>query len=136
MGTASQKHPQWRHTRSDITYLTTSNYNALPSAVKGPVTSYPAATNQTPTGERPPFHSRPQPIAPVSTGTFKCRHPGCTAAPFDRQYYLQHFGSTDMGLSSFTAPTQMSIRKIDHTFVPSKDVLEELVAKDLNARMR
>jgi hypothetical protein len=43
---------------------------------------------------------------------------------------------TETGSSSFAALMQMSIHKIDHTFVPSKGVLEELAAKDSNARMR
>jgi hypothetical protein len=41
----------------------------------------------------------------------------------------------EAGSSSFTALTQMSIHKIDHTFVPWTDALEELMAKGLNVRM-
>jgi hypothetical protein len=85
---ASQQQPQWRHTRSDITYLTTPHYEPSPSAVKSPATSYPTPTDQTPTGERPPFNAGPPPTAPVPPGTFKCRHPGCTAPPFQTQYLL------------------------------------------------
>ncbi|GIJ84676.1 hypothetical protein Asppvi_003525 [Aspergillus pseudoviridinutans] len=85
---ASQQQPQWRHTRSDITYLTTPHYEPSPSAVKSPATSYPTPTDQTPTGERPPFNPCPPPTAPVPPGTFKCRHPGCTAPPFQTQYLL------------------------------------------------
>lgn len=47
-----------------------------------------------------------------------------------------HVELTEAGLSSFTALTHMSIHKIDHIFVLSKDVLEELAAKDSNVRMR
>ncbi|PKX89695.1 uncharacterized protein P174DRAFT_464108 [Aspergillus novofumigatus IBT 16806] len=85
---ASQQQSQWRHTRSDITYLTTPHYEPSPSAVKSPATSYPTPTDQTPTGERAPFNPGPPPTAPVPPGTFKCRHPGCTAPPFQTQYLL------------------------------------------------
>jgi hypothetical protein len=86
---ASSQQSQWRHTRSDITYLTTPHYEPSPSTVKSPATSYPTPTDQTPTGERPPFNAGPPPTAPVPAGTFKCRHPGCTAAPFQTQYLLK-----------------------------------------------
>ncbi|KAF4170947.1 hypothetical protein CNMCM8927_006631 [Aspergillus lentulus] len=85
---ASQQQSQWRHTQSNITYLTTPHYEPSPSAVKSPATSYPTPTDQTPTGERAPFNPGPPPTAPVPPGTFKCRHPGCTAPPFQTQYLL------------------------------------------------
>jgi hypothetical protein len=86
---ASQGHPQCRHTQSNISCLAASNYNSLPSAIKGPATSYPTATDQTPTAEQPLLNSGLQPIAPVSTGTFKCQHLGCTATPFRSQRLLK-----------------------------------------------
>ncbi|EAW08402.1 uncharacterized protein ACLA_031350 [Aspergillus clavatus NRRL 1] len=85
---ASQQQPHWRQSRSDITYLTTPNYEPSPAAVKSPATSYPTPTDQTPSSDRALFNPAPPSTAPVPPGTFKCHHPGCTAAPFQTQYLL------------------------------------------------
>ncbi|KAG2001015.1 hypothetical protein GB937_010595, partial [Aspergillus fischeri] len=83
---ASQKISQVRHMQSDITYHTTSKPHT--STVKGPTTSHPSPTDQTQVGERSPFSPGLQPVAPIPTGTFKCRHPGCTAGPFHTQHLM------------------------------------------------
>jgi hypothetical protein len=83
---ASQKYAQRRETRLDFTCPTMSNYKLASSTAKGLATSYTSPTNDTPPGERTPFNPVLQPIGPLPTGTFKCRHPGCTAAPFPSQY--------------------------------------------------
>jgi hypothetical protein len=85
---ASQKIPKVRHTQSDITCLTTPK--PPPSTVKGPTKSHPSPTDQTPVGKRSPFSPGPQSVAPITTGTFRCRHPGCTAGSFHTQYLMKY----------------------------------------------
>ncbi|GFG19718.1 metallothionein expression activator [Aspergillus udagawae] len=82
----SQKYPQRKDTRPNFTCPTTSNYKPPSSTAKGLATSYTSPTNETSPGEQPPFNSVLQPIAQLSTGTFNCRHPGCTVAPFPTRY--------------------------------------------------
>jgi hypothetical protein len=84
---ASRKFPQEKHTQSDIICLTTSK--TPPSTVKDPATSPPSPTDQTQVGKWAPLNPGPPPVAPIPTGTFKCRHPGCTAAPFRTQYLMK-----------------------------------------------
>ncbi|KAE8146202.1 hypothetical protein BDV25DRAFT_54750 [Aspergillus avenaceus] len=75
--------------KSDIPYLTYA-HEVAHSTAKSPATSYPTPTDQTPTGpcERSSFNPNPQSNGAVATGAFKCRHPGCTAPPFQTQYLL------------------------------------------------
>lgn len=58
---------------------------------KSPATSYPTPTEQVGVcmGDRHPLAvSTPQANGgPV--GSYKCTHPGCTAAPFQTQYLLK-----------------------------------------------
>ncbi|RAL00555.1 uncharacterized protein BO80DRAFT_101846 [Aspergillus ibericus CBS 121593] len=89
MSSPASQQNYWRPPiKADIAYLT-SNYETVPPTVKSPATSYPTPTDQTPgsTCDRPynaPTHSN----GAVSAGSYKCRHPGCTAAPFQTQYLL------------------------------------------------
>lgn len=73
--------------KSDMPYVP-SNYEASPQTMKSPAASYPTPTDQ-PADERSPFNLQAQSNASVSTGLYKCRHPGCTAAPFQTQYLLK-----------------------------------------------
>ncbi|PYH50017.1 uncharacterized protein BP01DRAFT_12533 [Aspergillus saccharolyticus JOP 1030-1] len=86
MPSPASQSPYWRV--KEIPYLA-SPYEVAPSTVKSPATSYPTPTDQTPTGTcdrqfNPPAHTN----GPVTAGTYKCRHPGCTAPPFQTQYLL------------------------------------------------
>ncbi|RMJ24866.1 hypothetical protein PHISP_04254 [Aspergillus sp. HF37] len=72
--------------KSDMPYVP-SNYEASPQTMKSPAASYPTPTDQ-PADERPTFNPHAQSNGSVSTGLYKCRHPGCTAAPFQTQYLL------------------------------------------------
>ncbi|PYH65512.1 uncharacterized protein BO88DRAFT_348716 [Aspergillus vadensis CBS 113365] len=89
MSSPASQQAYWRPPiKADITYLT-STYETAPQTAKSPATSYPTPTDQTPASTcdrsyNPPTHSN----GAVSTGTYKCRHPGCTAAPFQTQYLL------------------------------------------------
>ncbi|KAF7588011.1 hypothetical protein BBP40_006417 [Aspergillus hancockii] len=81
----------WRPAlKSDIPYIT-STYDIAHSAAKSPATNYPTPTDQTPGGtcERTSFNTNSQPNGVVPTGSYKCRHPGCTAPPFQTQYLLK-----------------------------------------------
>jgi hypothetical protein len=73
--------------KSDMPYVP-SNYEASPQTMKSPAASYPTPTDQ-PADERSPFNPQAQSNGSVSTGLYKCRHPGCTAAPFQTQYLLK-----------------------------------------------
>ncbi|OJI86978.1 hypothetical protein ASPTUDRAFT_116054 [Aspergillus tubingensis CBS 134.48] len=90
MSSPASQQAYWRPPiKADITYLT-STYETAPQTAKSPATSYPTPTDQTPASTcdrsyNPPTHSN----GAVSTGTYKCRHPGCTAAPFQTQYLLK-----------------------------------------------
>ncbi|PWY86974.1 hypothetical protein BO70DRAFT_288035 [Aspergillus heteromorphus CBS 117.55] len=87
MSSPASQQSYWRPPlKADLNYLT-SPYEAAPSTVKSPATSYPTPTDQTPaaTCDRP--YSTPS-NGVVPTCTYKCRHPGCTAAPFQTQYLL------------------------------------------------
>lgn len=83
-----QKIPKVRYTQSDITCLTTPK--PLPSTVKGPTKSHPSPTDQTLVGKWSPFSLGPQSIALITTGIFRCRHPGCTAGSFYTQYLMKY----------------------------------------------
>ncbi|KAL4884335.1 hypothetical protein BJY04DRAFT_215304 [Aspergillus karnatakaensis] len=60
-----------------------------PSTSRSPASSYPTPIEHTPAGtcESSAFTPSSQSSVP-QTGTFKCSHPGCTAAPFQTQYLL------------------------------------------------
>ncbi|PYI00967.1 hypothetical protein BO78DRAFT_28165 [Aspergillus sclerotiicarbonarius CBS 121057] len=89
MSSPASQQSYWRPSiKADITYLT-STYETVPPTAKSPATSYPTPTDQTPASTcdrsyNPPTHAN----GAVSAGTYKCRHPGCTAAPFQTQYLL------------------------------------------------
>ena len=76
----------WRPLKPDLRYVA-SSYEVLPQATQSPATSYPTPTEQS-GSERASFSSNSQPNGAVSTGLFRCRHPGCTAA-FQTQYLLK-----------------------------------------------
>ncbi|KAJ5403687.1 hypothetical protein N7509_003558 [Penicillium cosmopolitanum] len=68
-------------------------YDMSPMTAKSPATSYPTPTEQIaptpPAGERAAFNAAPQPPNGLTVpGSYKCTHPGCTAAPFQTQYLL------------------------------------------------
>ncbi|PIG88291.1 C2H2 finger domain transcription factor [Aspergillus arachidicola] len=79
----------WRPQKSDIPYIT-STYDIAHCEAKSPATSYPTPTDQTPGGtcDRTPYNPSPQQNGVVTSGAYKCRHPGCTAPPFQTQYLL------------------------------------------------
>lgn len=88
--------PSWRPTlKADIRYVT-SNFDVSPHAsqtAKSPATAYPTPIDQTPAvseGVPLPTNSTSQSNnVPTSAGTYRCRHPGCTAPPFQTQYLLK-----------------------------------------------
>lgn len=67
-------------------------YEMSPMTTTSPATSYPTPTEQLaptpPAGDRVVFSAAPQPNGVTGSGSFKCTHPGCTAAPFQTQYLL------------------------------------------------
>ncbi|OJJ39762.1 hypothetical protein ASPWEDRAFT_391576 [Aspergillus wentii DTO 134E9] len=75
--------------KSDISYVTTS-YEISPQSAQSPATSYPTPTEQSTVGtcDRTPYGSNTQPNGSIPTGSYKCRHPGCNALPFQTQYLL------------------------------------------------
>ncbi|PLB41462.1 uncharacterized protein BDW47DRAFT_115225 [Aspergillus candidus] len=82
--------PYWRPPlKSDIHYLT-SPYDTASPVGKSPAGHYPTPVDPTPPAggcERMPFSpANPSPNGVVSS--YKCRHPGCTAPPFQTQYLL------------------------------------------------
>lgn len=83
----------WRPSlKSDIHYLT-SPYDTASPVGKSPAGHYPTPTDHTPPVggcERMPFSpANPSPNGVAPTGSYKCRHPGCTAPPFQTQYLLK-----------------------------------------------
>lgn len=64
-------------------------YEMSPMAAKSPTASYPTPTEPAPPRERASFSSHPSPEGITSIGSYKCTHPGCTAAPFQTQYLLK-----------------------------------------------
>ncbi|RAL08146.1 uncharacterized protein BO97DRAFT_224794 [Aspergillus homomorphus CBS 101889] len=87
MPSPASQSPYWR-LKQEIPYLS-SPYEVAASTVKSPATSYPTPTDQTPSGtcDRS-FHHSAQTNGPIPAGTYKCRHLGCTAPPFQTQYLL------------------------------------------------
>ncbi|KAL2863924.1 uncharacterized protein BJX67DRAFT_362493 [Aspergillus lucknowensis] len=65
-------------------------YDPPSTASRSPATSYPTPIEHTPAGASEPasFVSSQVNGPPAPTGTFKCHHPGCNAAPFQTQYLL------------------------------------------------
>ncbi|KAJ5309434.1 uncharacterized protein N7443_001895 [Penicillium atrosanguineum] len=67
-------------------------YDMSPMTAKSPATGYPTPTEQvgpTPGSvDRASFSSQPSANGVHATGSYKCTHPGCTAAPFQTQYLL------------------------------------------------
>lgn len=86
MPSPASQQPYLRPLKPDIPYVA-SNYEVLPQTTQSPATSYPTPTEQS-ASERASFSSNSQPNGAVSTGLFKCRHPGCSAA-FQTQYLLK-----------------------------------------------
>jgi len=70
-----------------------SPYDMSPMTAKSPATGYPTPIEQVgPTqgsGERSSFDSQASANGIPATGSYKCTHPGCTAAPFQTQYLLK-----------------------------------------------
>lgn len=68
-------------------------YDMSPMTTKSPATSYPTPTEQVaptpPAGERDTFNGVQQPNGLAAPGSYRCTHPGCTAAPFQTQYLLK-----------------------------------------------
>ncbi|KAE8370997.1 hypothetical protein BDV26DRAFT_276942 [Aspergillus bertholletiae] len=79
----------WRSQKSEIPYIA-STYDIAHCEGKSPATSYPTPTDQTPAGtcERTPYNPSTQHSGAATSGAYKCRHPGCTAPPFQTQYLL------------------------------------------------
>lgn len=86
MSSPASQQSCWRPLKSDIHYVT-SSYEVSPHSTKSPAINYPTPTDP-PTSDRTSFSSNSQPNGAVSTGIFKCHHPGCTAA-FQTQYLLK-----------------------------------------------
>ncbi|KAL2808149.1 hypothetical protein BJX63DRAFT_50340 [Aspergillus granulosus] len=65
-------------------------YESPSMASRSPATHYPIQTERAPPGSCEPVnYVSPQGNGtPAPAGTFKCDHPGCTAAPFQTQYLL------------------------------------------------
>ncbi|KAJ5617238.1 hypothetical protein N7537_002352 [Penicillium hordei] len=80
----------WRGTPQSEMLSVQTPYEASPMTAKSPANSYPTPTEQVGVGmgdQHPLAASTPQPNGgPV--GSYKCTHPGCTAAPFQTQYLL------------------------------------------------
>ncbi|KAJ5678474.1 transcriptional regulator family: C2H2 zinc finger [Penicillium maclennaniae] len=76
---------------SDSTHTATP-YDMSPMTAKSPATGYPTPTEQvgpTPGSvDRASFSSQQSVNGVHATGSYKCTHPGCTAAPFQTQYLL------------------------------------------------
>jgi hypothetical protein len=62
-------------------------FEASPMAATSPATNYPTPTEQVGAGMDRVSLAPPQNGGPV--GSYKCTHPGCTAAPFQTQYLLK-----------------------------------------------
>lgn len=75
--------------RPDLANMT-SPYDTSPrgpQSVPNPAANYPTPTDPRPGGEeRPALASGP---SPPSGPMYKCKHPGCTAPPFQTQYLLK-----------------------------------------------
>lgn len=88
MSSPASQPPYWRsRINSDIQYVT-SSYEASLQTTKSPATSYPTPTDH-PGSERTSFSMSSQSSGTITAGIFKCRHPGCTAQPFQTQYLLK-----------------------------------------------
>ncbi|KAK9857315.1 hypothetical protein MYU51_020631 [Penicillium brevicompactum] len=76
----------WRAPASEMMSAQTP-YEASPMTATSPATSYPTPTEQVGVGMGDRMSLVTQPNGgPV--GSYKCTHPGCTAAPFQTQYLL------------------------------------------------
>jgi hypothetical protein len=67
-------------------------YDMSPMTAKSPATGYPTPTEQvgpSASGERASFSSQTSANGVAAAGSYKCTHPGCTAAPFQTQYLLK-----------------------------------------------
>lgn len=78
---------------ADTPHHAPSPYDTSPMTVKSPLTSYPTPTEpvaSTPgSSERGSLSSTATLNGTGPTGSYKCTHPGCTAAPFQTQYLLK-----------------------------------------------
>ncbi|KAL4866840.1 hypothetical protein BDV12DRAFT_130009 [Aspergillus spectabilis] len=65
-------------------------YEPPSAASRSPASSYPTPIDHASTGtcDSSAFTPSSQGNVPPATGTFKCSHPGCNAAPFQTQYLL------------------------------------------------
>jgi hypothetical protein len=77
----------------DTPHPASSPYDTSPMTSKSPLTSYPTPTEpvvSTPgSSERAALSSTAPLNGTGATGSYKCTHPGCTAAPFQTQYLLK-----------------------------------------------
>lgn len=78
---------------ADTPHHAPSPYDTSPMTAKSPLTSYPTPTEpvaSTPgSSERGSLSSTAPLNGTGPTGSYKCTHPGCTAAPFQTQYLLK-----------------------------------------------
>jgi hypothetical protein len=79
----------WRGPQTEILTAPTP-YEASPMSATSP-TSYPTPTEQVGTGmsDRVSLAASTSQANGGPTGSYKCTHPGCTAAPFQTQYLLK-----------------------------------------------
>lgn len=79
---------------ADTPHPAPSPYDTSPMSTTSPLTSYPTPTEPvapTPgsSADRTPLSSNAALNGAGATGSYKCTHPGCTAAPFQTQYLLK-----------------------------------------------
>ncbi|CEJ53984.1 Putative Transcriptional regulator prz1 [Penicillium brasilianum] len=75
---------------ADTPHHIPSPYDTSPMTATSPLSSYPTPTEAPTPGssERTPLSSTVPLNGAGATGSYKCTHPGCTAAPFQTQYLL------------------------------------------------
>ncbi|KAJ5400159.1 hypothetical protein N7465_010648 [Penicillium sp. CMV-2018d] len=80
----------WRGTPQSEMLSVQTPYEASPMTAKSPATSYPTPTEQVGVGmgDRHPLAASTPQANGGPVGSYKCTHPGCTAAPFQTQYLL------------------------------------------------
>lgn len=81
----------WRGTPQSEMLSAQTPYEASPITAKSPATSYPTPTEQVGVGmgDRHPLAASTPQANGGPVGSYKCTHPGCTAAPFQTQYLLK-----------------------------------------------
>ncbi|KZN90188.1 Krueppel-like factor [Penicillium chrysogenum] len=80
----------WRGPPQSETMPVQTPYVASPMAAKSPANSYPTPTEQVGAGlgDRHSLAASTPQANGGPVGSYKCTHPGCTAAPFQTQYLL------------------------------------------------